>query len=230
MKSPADSHEITILESKGILIQDQIFHAVLTDRRIILTRYSDNKLSIRSIYFADIQKIEKDTDDSGDPVIILVPSSAKREIKKVGLHFSQKNFPDPHKESSLWASEINKMLRSASRVPPAPVPKKPPVTKAFCVRCGTKCTDGSAFCTKCGTKIIYPAHSLPPRQIDTSVRKGVKIIEIPVEKIELPHKKSSIPNTNDSHKKEKVPVVAPKHKEHEKKKSFLPDSDNENLH
>ena len=126
MKSPADSHEMTILESKGILIHDQIFHAVLTDRRIILTRYSDNKLSIRSIYFADIQKIEEDTDDSGDPVIIVVTPSANGKIKKVVLHFSQKNFPDPHKESSLWASEINKMLQSVSRVSPAPSRKNLP--------------------------------------------------------------------------------------------------------
>jgi hypothetical protein len=135
-----------------------------------------------------------------------------------------------HKETSLWASEINKSLQSVSRVSPAPLPKKPPVTKAFCITCGTKCTDGSEFCTKCGTKIIYPVQPRPPQQVDTSVRKSVKIIEIPVTKIELPHKKSTIPNTNDSHKKEKVPVVAPKHKEHEKKKSFLPDSENENLH
>jgi hypothetical protein len=189
MQSPADSHEMTILESKGILIHDQIFHAVLTDRRIILTRYSDNKLNIRSIYFADIQKIEEGTDDSGDMVIIVGTHSAKGKIKKVVLHFSQKNFPDPHKESSLWASEINKMLRSVSRVSPAPVPKKPPVIQAFCVKCGTKCTDGSAFCAKCGTKIIYPDQPFPPQQIDTSARKGVKITEIPVTKTDLNKKK-----------------------------------------
>jgi hypothetical protein len=91
MNSPADSHEMTILESKGILIHDQIFHAVLTDRRIILTRYSDNKLSIGSIYLADIQKIEEHTDDSGDPVIIVVTPSATGEIKKVVFHFSLKS-------------------------------------------------------------------------------------------------------------------------------------------
>ena len=188
MNSPADSHEMTVLESKGILIHDQIFHAVLTDRRIILTRYVDNKLSIRSIYFADIQKIEEDMDYSGDPVLILVPPTAKGKIKKVVLHFSQKNFPDPIKERSLWASEINKMLRSVSRVSPATVKKKPPVTKAFCIKCGTKCTDGSAFCTKCGTKIIYPDQPLPPQQIDTSVIKRVKITEIPVRRIEQSQK------------------------------------------
>ena len=189
MKSPADSHEMTVLESKGILLHDQIFHAVLTDRRIILTRYVDNKLSIRSIYFADIQKIEEDMNYSGDPVIILVTSSAKGRIKKVVLHFSQKNFPDPFKETALWASEINRMLLSVSRVSPEPVLKKPPVTQAFCVKCGTKCTDGSAFCTKCGTKIIYPALPYPPQQIDTSVIKRVKITEIPVTKIDLNKKK-----------------------------------------
>ena len=161
MKSPADSHEITVLESKGILIHDQIFHAVLTDRRIILTRYVDNKLSIRSIYFPDIQKIEEDMDYSGDPVIILVTSYAKGKVKKVVLHFPQKNFPDHFKERSLWASEINKMLRSVSRVSPAPVLKKPPVTQAFCVKCGKKCTESSAFCAKCGTKIIYPDQPTP---------------------------------------------------------------------
>ena len=162
MISPADNHEMTVFESKGILIHDQIFHAVLTDRRIILTRYSDNKLSIGSIYVADIQKIEEETDDAGDPVLMVVTPSAKGELKKVVLHFSQENFPDPHKESSLWASEINRMLQSVFWVSPSPAPKKPPVTQAFCVRCGTKCTDGSDFCTTCGTKIIYPAEPLPP--------------------------------------------------------------------
>ena len=145
MKSPADSHEMTILESKGILIHDQIFHAVLTDRRIILTRYSENKLIIRSIYFTDIQEIEEDMNYSGNPVIILEISSAKGKIKKVVLHFSQKNLPDSIKERSLWASEINKILRSVFRVSPAQVLKKPPVTKVFCITCGTKFTDGSAF-------------------------------------------------------------------------------------
>lgn len=245
MKSPADSHEITVLESKGILIHDQIFHAVLTDRRIILTRYVDNKLSIRSIYFPDIQKIEEDMDYSGDPVIILVTSYAKGKVKKVVLHFPQKNFPDHFKERSLWASEINKMLRSVSWVSPAPVLKKPPVTQAFCVKCGKKCTDSSAFCAKCGTKIIYPVQPLPSQEIGTSVRKGMKITEIPiekielpqkndistrknveiteipVEKIELPQKESSIPYTNDSDVKENIPFNPPPHKEHEKKKSFF---------
>jgi hypothetical protein len=188
MKSPADSHEMTVLESKGILINDQIFHAVLTDKRIILTRYVDNKLSIRSIYFADIQKIEEDMDYSGDPVIILVTSYAKGKIKKVVLHFPQKNFPDHFKERSLWASEINKMLRSVSQVSPAPVLKKPPVTKAFCVKCGIKCTDGSAFCAKCGTKIIYPDQPIPSQEIDTSVIKRVKITEIPVRRFEQSQK------------------------------------------
>jgi DNA-directed RNA polymerase subunit RPC12/RpoP len=188
MQSPADSHEMTILESKGILIHDEIFHAVLTDRRIILTRYADNKLNIRSIYFADIQKIEEGTDDSGDMVIIVGTHSAKGKIKKVVLHFSLKNFPDPHQESSLWASEINKRLQSVSRVP-APVLKKPPITQAFCVTCGTKCTDGSALCTKCGARIIYPDQPLPPQEIDTSGIKRVKITEIPVTKIDLNKKK-----------------------------------------
>jgi len=189
MKSPADSHEMTILESKGILIHDQIFHAVLTDRRIILTRYVDNKLSIRSIYFTDIQKIDEDMNYSGDPVLVVVTSSANVKTKKVFFHFPRKNFPDPFKERSLWASEINRMLLSVSRVSPEPVLKKPPVTQAFCVKCGTKCTDGSAFCTKCGTKIIYPALPYPPQQIDTSVIKRVKITEIPVTKIDLNKKK-----------------------------------------
>ena len=188
MNSPADSHEMTVLESKGVLLHDQIFHAVLTDRRIILTRYVNNKLSIRSIYFSDIQQIEEDMDYSGDPVIILVTSSAKERIKKVVLHFSHKNFPDPFKESSVWASEINKIL-PVFRVSPAPVLKKPPVTKVFCIRCGTKFTDGSAFCTKCGTKIIYPDQPLPPQEIDTSVIKRVKITEIPITKIDLNKKK-----------------------------------------
>ena len=116
----------------------------------------------------------------------MVVHSAKVKTKKVVLHFSQKNFPDPYKESSLWASEGNKMLQSVSRVSPAPVPKKPSVTKAFCIKCGTKVTDGSAICSKCGTKIIYPEQPLPPQQFDTSVIKRMKIIEIPIENIELP--------------------------------------------
>ena len=188
MKSPADSHEMTVLESKGILIHDQVFHAVLTDRRIILTRYVDNKLSIRSIYFADIQKIDEDMNYSGDPVLVVVTSSANVKTKKVVLHFSRKNFPDPFKERSLWASEINRILRSVSVGSPAPVLKKPPVTKVFCIKCGTQFTDGSAFCTKCGTKIIYPDQPLPPQEIDTSVIKRVKITEIPVRRIEQSQK------------------------------------------
>ena len=171
------------------MIHDQIFHAVLTNRRIILTRFSDNKLSIKSIYLADIQKIEEDIDNSGEPLLIVVTHSAKAKTKKIVFHFSPKKFSDPHKESSLWASEINKVLQSVSRVSPAPVPKKPLVTKAFCIRCGTKVTDGSAICTKCGTKIIYPEQPLPPQQIDTSVIKRVKIIEIPIENIDLTQKK-----------------------------------------
>lgn len=223
MKSPADSHEITILESKGILIHDQIFHAVLTDRRIILTRFFNNKLSIRSIYFTDIQEIEEDMNYSGDPVIILETSSAKGKIKKVVLHFSQKNFPDSIKERSLWASEINKILRSVSRVPPAPVLKKTPVTKAFCITCGTKFTDGSAFCAKCGTKIIYPEQPLPPQKTDISVIKRVKITEIPVVENDLPHRKRSISDTNDSSQEKKIPFTKPPqkdHTEHGKKKSY----------
>jgi DNA-directed RNA polymerase subunit RPC12/RpoP len=221
MKSPADSHEITILESKGILIRDQIFHAVLTDRRIILTRFFNNKLSIRSIYFTDIQEIEEDMNYSGDPVIILETSSAKGKIKKVVLHFSQKNFPDSIKERSLWASEINKSLRSVSRVSHAPVLKKTPVTKAFCITCGTKFTDGSAFCAKCGTKIIYPEQPLPPQKIDISAIKRVKITEIPVERIDLPQEESSIPNINDLYDEETIPFNTQLHKKHNERKSFF---------
>jgi hypothetical protein len=228
MNSPADSHEMTILESKGILIHDQIFHAVLTDRRIILTRYSDNKLSIGSIYLADIQKIEEDSDDSGDPLIIVVTSSATGEIKKVVFHFSQKNFPDPHQVSSLWASEINVLKQPTIPFSPGDIPKKDSVGQAFCVKCGTKFTDGSAFCNLCGTKIIYPIDPIPLQQVEESIRKNVKTSYISIEEIviiEEPVKpeQETIPlfSADNSDASEKVPIIAQKPTEQPKKRSFF---------
>ena len=189
MISPADSHEMTVFESKGILIHDQIFHAVLTDRRIILTRYSDNKLSIGSIYLADIQNIEEETDDAGDPVLMVVTPSSKGELKKVVLHFSQKNFPDPLPVRSRWYTEINRMATSTIPQPPGPTAqsttKKDSFITAFCVTCGKKYGDGSLFCNVCGTKIIYPAQPMPLQQGEESIRENVKTPDISMGKIEI---------------------------------------------
>jgi len=46
MNPPYDSREMTILESRGILIKDQLYVAVLTNRRIVLTGYHDQKQEI----------------------------------------------------------------------------------------------------------------------------------------------------------------------------------------
>ena len=220
MNPPDDNREITIIQSRGLLIKDQIYDAVLTNRRIILTGYKDQKP--RSLILRDLQNIELDTGAFGEPEIILFFPSAMGETKKVILHFSSKNIPDPHQVRLLWYSEINKNLQpTAPAFSPAPLLKKPAVAQVFCVRCGTKFTDGSAFCNKCGTKILYPAQPLPMELSDNSVQEKVVTPEISTGKIALPHKKSPIPFTNDSYKKEKVPFNTPLHKEHGKKKSFF---------
>jgi hypothetical protein len=228
MSSPADSHEKTILESKGILIHDQIFHAVLTDRRIILTRYSDNKLSIRSIYLADIQKIEQDTDDDGDPVIIVVTPSATGEIKKAVLLFSPENFPDPHKESSLWASEINSLIQPAVPFSQSEIPKKDPSTPVLCGTCGNSVTDGSVFCNLCGTKIMNAVQQNPPEQREERVQDAIIAPEISSgEREPAPEpvpEKISILDGDDSGTGENFPVIEPLLKEQEKKESFFTQS------
>jgi len=162
MSAQNDSREMTILESKGILIKDQNYHVVLTNRRILLTSAADHKL--RSINLPDIQKIEVAADDSGDPVIILFVPSVAGEVKKVILHFSKKNFPDPRQVSSLWSSEINQAIILPVPVSPDTIPKKGSSPPAFCVTCGKKVADGSVFCNNCGTKIIYPAQPMPLQQ------------------------------------------------------------------
>jgi hypothetical protein len=225
MSSPADSHEKTILESKGILIHDQIFHAVLTDRRIILTRYSDNKLSIRSIYLADIQKIEQDTDDDGDPVIIVVTPSATRELKTAVLLFSPENFPDPHKESSLWASKINSLKQPAVPFSLDDITKKDPSTPVLCGSCGNTVAAGSVFCNVCGTKIINPVQQNLPEQGEESVQDEIIASEILTgEREPAPEpvpEKISVPDGDDSGTGENVPVMEPLPKEQEKKESFF---------
>ena len=221
MNYPADSHEMTILESKGILIHDQIFHAVLTDRRIILTRYSDNKLSIGSIYLADIQKIEENTDDSGDPVIIVVTSCAIGEIKKVVLHFSKENFSDPHKESSLWASEINTLIQPTVPFSPGEITKKDPSTPVLCGTCGNTVAAGSVFCNLCGTKIINPVQQNLPEQREESVQDDIIAPEISTGDNEPAPEKISVSDADDSDTGENVPVMEPLPKEHEKKESFF---------
>jgi hypothetical protein len=90
--------------------------------------------------------------------------------------------------SSLWSSEINKMIQRIVPVSPDIPPKVPPditpkvspdITPkkgspipAFCLTCGTKFVDGSVFCNKCGSKIIYPVHPLPPVQEDNTPVQG----------------------------------------------------------
>ena len=219
MNTADDSREMKILGSKGILIKDQPYHVVLTNRRIILTSYADNKP--RSIAIREIQKTELGSDDSGDPVIIIFLPSAAGETKKVILHFSQKNFPDPQQVSSLWSSEINKTIASPVPVSPDTIPKKVSGAPAFCVKCGTKFTDGSVFCNKCGTKIIYPAQPLPMDQSDVSVQE--KIVTSPISPVpgKTSPKKISSPIAGDSNTKEKVPVIASPRKEPPKKKSFF---------
>jgi hypothetical protein len=222
MNPPADGREITILESRGILIKDQLYHAVLTNRQIILTSYSDIKP--RSINIRDIQKTELATDDSGDPVIMIFLPSVAGETKKVILHFSKKNFPDPRQVSSLWLSEINKAITSL--VPPTPdtYPKKDSGVQAFCVKCGKKFTDGSVFCNGCGTKILYPVQPFPPAQSDAGIQDTIIAPKISTGKIELPPKKISLPDAADTHTKEKIPVTAPLHKGQGKKKSLFSSS------
>jgi len=167
---------MTILKTKGILIKDQNYHAVLTNRRILLTSAADQKL--RSINLPDVQKIEVAADDSGDPVIILFVPSVAGEVKKVILHFSQKNFPDPRQVSSLWSSEIMKRIQPTVPVPPDTIPKKGSSPPAFCVTCGKKVVDGSVFCNNCGTKIIYPTQPMPLQQGEESIRENVKTPDI----------------------------------------------------
>jgi hypothetical protein len=227
MNPPDDSREITMLESKGILIKDQNYQVVLTNRRIILTSYSDKKS--RSINVTDVQKIELGTNDSGDPVIIVFVPSVTGEIKKVNLHFSPKNFPDPHQVSSLWSSEINTLMQPAvpvsqgisTKFSPDTTTKKGSSPQAFCVTCGTKFVDGSVFCNKCGTKIIYPVQPLPPEQIHERIHEEVIAPEISPGKIEMPRKKIPLLPADDSYTREKVPVTAPLYKEQGKKKSFF---------
>jgi len=191
MSAQNDNREITILESKGILIKDQMYHVVLTDRRIILTSFFDHKP--RSINLPDVQKTELAINDYGDPIIIVFAPSVAGEIKKVILHFSKKNFTDPRQVSSLWSSEINKMIQRIvpvspdipPKVPPDITPKKGSPTPAFCIKCGTKFVDGSVFCNKCGSKIIYPVQPLTPVQEDNTPVRGV---DTPVKGIGIPVK------------------------------------------
>ena len=215
-----DSRELTILESKGILIKDQLYDGILTNRRIILTGNQDQKP--RSILIRDLQKITLDTGESGDPILILSVPSAIGDIKKVILHFSPKKFPDPHQVRLLWYSEINKKLQpTPSLVSPDSIPKKDSGAQVFCVKCGTKFTDGSVFCNKCGTKILYPAQPLPVEQKVEPIQQNVVTPEISTGTIALPPKKSSIPLTNDAYKKEHVPAIASQDKKRRKKKSFF---------
>jgi DNA-directed RNA polymerase subunit RPC12/RpoP len=262
MSAQNDNREITILESKGILIKDQMYHVVLTDRRIILTSFFDHKP--RSINLPDVQKTEVAINDYGDPIIIVFAPSVAGEIKKVILHFSKKNFTDPRQVSSLWSSEINKMIQRivpvspdiTPKVSPDITPKKGSPIPAFCLTCGTKFVDGSVFCNKCGSKIIYPVQPLTPVQEDNTPVRGVEIPvkdystpvqgynipvqdyntpvrdddiikdevitpEISMQKIELPPKKISPADTDDSDTREKVPLIASLPKERPKKKSFF---------
>ena len=221
MSSPADSHEKTILESKGILIHDQIFHAVLSDRRIILTSYSDNKLSIRSIYLADIQKIEQDTDDSRDPVIVVVTPSATGEIKEVVLHFSKENFPDPHKECSLWAYEINTLIQPTVPFSLGDTPKKDLLTPALCGTCGNTVAAGSVFCNVCGTKIMNADQQNLPEQGAESVHDDIIAPEISTGDREPAPEEISVSDADDSDSGENVPVMETLPKEHKKKESFF---------
>jgi hypothetical protein len=216
MNAADDNREMKILESKGILIKDQPYHVVLTNRRIILTSYADNKP--RSIAIREIQKTELGSDDSRDPVIIIFLPSAAGETKKVILHFSQKNFPDPQQVSSLWSSEINKTIASPVPVSPDIIPKKVSGAPAFCVKCGTKFTDGSVFCNKCGTKILYPAQPLPLDQSDASIQQKVTTQKISPIPGEPSPKKASSPIAGDSNTKEKIPLLEPMHKEPRKQK------------
>ena len=199
MSAQNDNREITILESKGILIKDQMYHVVLTDRRIILTSFFDHKP--RSINLPDVQKTELAINDYGDPIIIVFAPSVAGEIKKVILHFSKKNFTDPQMVSSLWSSEINKMIQRivpvspditpkvspgiTPKVSPDITPKKGSPIPAFCIKCGTKFVDGSVFCNKCGSKIIYPAQPIPLQQGEESIRENVKTPDISMGKIEI---------------------------------------------
>ena len=221
---------MTILESKGILIKDQNYHVVLTNRRILLTSAVDQKL--RSINLPDVQKIEVAADDSGDPVIILFVPSVVGEVKKVILHFSQKNFPDPRQVCSLWSSEITTRIQSTVPVSPGITPKKGSSPPAFCVACGKKVVDGSVFCNNCGTKIIYPVQPIPLQQGEESIQENVKTPDISMGKIEIKQEpvkpeqeKISLSSVDDSDTKEQVPLIAALPKEDPERKSFFAGSD-----
>lgn len=219
MDATDDSRELTILESKGILIKDQLYDGVLTNHRIILTGYVDQKP--RSLIYKDLKKIELDTSESGDPVITIFLPSVAGDTKKVILRFTQQNFPDPHQVRLLWYSEINKKIQPTMPVSSKDIPKKDSVTQAFCVKCGTKFVDGSVFCNKCGTQIIYPAEPLPVEQKVEPIQQKDATQKISPVPGETSPKKTSSPIAVDSKTEEKVPFIAPMHKEPQKKKSFF---------
>jgi hypothetical protein len=219
MVSLDDHREMTLIESKGILIKDQPYQVVLTNRRIILTNTVDH--TTRSIYFRDMQKTELASDDSGDPIIMVFVPSVTGEIKKVILHFSQKNFPDAQLQSSLWSSEINSRIQHPAQVSVDVTHKNVSSGSLFCTKCGKKAIEGSVFCDKCGSKILYPLQPDPPEPGDESIHNRVMTPEISTGHIELLPKKVFSPSPHDPYTRENIPVIASPQKDDRKKRSFF---------
>ena len=219
MSAPDDSHEITILENKGIQIKNHYYRIVLTSRRIIFDSASDN--IHRSIPLSFIRGVEPGTDYSGDPVITVSALSARGEIKKVVLRFSQSDFPDPQQMRSRWYSEIRQRIEQPPQVLPDISPENVPPEPVFCTKCGKKLADGSVFCDGCGEKILHTVTPAPPEQRDDSNQEQVMRPVVSARETGWPRKEQSFAYTGDPGTGKKMPVTASPPKEKWKKRSFF---------
>jgi hypothetical protein len=219
MNAPDDSHEITILESKGIQIKNHHYRIVLTSRRMMFDSASDN--IHRSIPLSFIRGVEPGTDYSGDPVITVSALSAKGEIKKVVLRFSQTDFPDPQQMRSHWYSEMREITEQPPQVLPDIFPENVPPGPVFCTKCGKKLAGGSVFCDQCGTKVLHPVKPAPPDRRDDGIQDRVIQPAVSARETGLPRKSQSSAYRDDPGSGKKAPVTASRPEARCKKRSFF---------
>jgi hypothetical protein len=201
-----DRGETTLLDSHGLIVKDQSYRAVLTNRRIILTSGTDH--IPRSIILQGFVRIDLATDPSGDPTIIISVPADGGAMHTIILHFPLKTFPNALQLRNLWASEINRLLqlsvqgtfpvsRQASRSVPA-----------FCSKCGNNLAGGSAFCDRCGARVLC---MLQPYAVSRDYGQGqghAGIPDIALGTIDVPLSDQSQSTAAKPRGREKIPVAA----------------------
>jgi hypothetical protein len=221
MSAPDDSHEITILESKGIQIKNHYYRIVLTSRRIIFDSASDNVH--RSIPLSFIRGVEPGTDYSGDPVITVSALSARGEEKNVILRFSQSDFPDPQQMRSHWYSEIRERIEQPPQVLPDITPGNVPPATVFCTKCGKKLVESSVFCDRCGAEILHTVKPAPPEQRDDRIQEQVMRPAVSTGETGRPRKEQSFAFTGDPGTGKTALATASPPRGRWKKRSFFSD-------